>query len=112
MSGTPCFSDLAVDSPSCAAQGPPPNLDVVGAHGSFGKSTYAVNNNFVFGGSETYSSCTLNSGAGGTYLAVNSKYTAPNAPFPAGVELFIASDIANLSVYTTAAANLGIVAAP
>jgi hypothetical protein len=106
MSGRPCFNDQPVDSPSCAAQRPLPNLDVVGAHGSFGKSNYAVNDNFVFGDSETYSPCALNSRSDGTCLAAIAEYTVPNAPIPAGVGLFISGDVANLSVDTTAAANL------
>jgi hypothetical protein len=103
--GGQCFNDLAVGGPSCAAQGPLPNLDVVKADESFwevfGKSTYAVNDNFVFGGSASYSPSVLNSGARGTYLAANARYIVPNAPLPQGVGLFISGDIGHWYIGTT-----------
>jgi hypothetical protein len=103
--GGQCFNDLAVGGPSCAAQGPLPNLDVVKADESFwevfGKSAYTVNDNFAIGGSASYSPSVLNSGARGTYIAANAKYTVPNAPLPPGVGLFVSGDIGHWYIGTT-----------
>src|SRR6516225_2085302 len=87
--GGQCFNDLAVGGPSCAAQGPLPNGDIMVADESFwevyGKAGYTVSDNFSFGGSVFYSPSVLNSGARGTYVAGNAKYTVQNAPLPSGV---------------------------
>jgi hypothetical protein len=95
--GGECFSDFAVGGPNCAVQGPLPNGNVVKADVSFwevyGKATYAANDNLAFGGSVFYSPSVLNSGADGTYIAGNAKYTIPNAPLPAGVGVFISGDL-------------------
>jgi hypothetical protein len=103
--GGQCFNDLAVGGPSCAAQGPLPNGDVMVADESFwevyGKAGYTLSDNFSFGGSAFYSPSVLNSGARGTYVAGNAKYTVPNPPLPSGVGMFISADFGHWFLGTT-----------
>jgi uncharacterized protein (TIGR02001 family) len=93
--GGECFNDVGVGGSNCALL--LPNGNVVKADVSFwevyGKATYTVSDNLSLGGSAFYSPSVLNSGADGTYIAANAKYTVPNAPLPSGVGVFISADV-------------------
>jgi Bacterial protein of unknown function (Gcw_chp) len=86
--GGQCFNDLAVGGPSCSVQGFLPNGNVVKQNVSFyegyAKATYAVSDNFAFGGSVFYSPSVLNSGADGRLAtaisAAGETMTSPGRP--------------------------------
>src|SRR5207302_3987687 len=59
----------------------------------YGKGTYTVNDSFLFGGSIYYSPSVANSGAWGTYVAGNAKYTVPGSPLPWGLGLYLSGDV-------------------
>ena len=59
----------------------------------YGKGTYTVSDSFLFGGSVYYSPSVSNSGAWGTYLAGNAKYTVPSSPLPWGLGLYFSGDV-------------------
>ncbi len=104
--GGQCFNDLAVGGPTCAAQGPlPVNGNVDKADLSFwetyGKATYAFTEAFAAGGSVFYSPNVLNSGAAGTYVAANAKFTLPSSFLPNGVGAFISGDVGRWFLGTT-----------
>jgi hypothetical protein len=93
--GGDCFNALVPGD--CAANGDLPiNLNVIKADLSFweiyGKATYTVNDQFSFGGSVYWSPSVLNSGAEGTYVAGNAKYTLPTV-LPAEIGWFISADV-------------------
>ncbi len=99
--GGQCFNDLAVGGPSCTAatalQVYLPNGNVVKQDVSFweiyAKATYTVSDSLSVGGSVFYSPNVLNTGADGTYVAGNIKYTVPNAPLPKDVGVFVSADL-------------------
>ena len=66
----------------------PVNGNIIKADLSFyelyGKATYTVNDQLALGGSIYWSPSVLNSGADGTYIAANGKYTLPNLPHDVG----------------------------
>jgi uncharacterized protein (TIGR02001 family) len=114
--GGQCFNDLAVGGASCSLQGYLPNGNVVKQNVSFyegyAKATYTVSDNFAFGGSVFYSPSVLNSGADGTYVAANAKYTFPNAPLPKDWGMFISGDIGHWYLGTSDSFYCTQVAAP
>jgi hypothetical protein len=60
----------------------------------YGKGTYTVNDSFLFGGSIYYSPSVANSGAWGTYVAGNAKYTVPSTTMlPWGLGLYFSGDV-------------------
>jgi Bacterial protein of unknown function (Gcw_chp) len=95
-----CFNALVPGD--CAANadpltgGLPINGNVIKADLSFweiyGKATYTVNDQFAFGGSVYWSPSVLDSGAQGTYVAGNAKYTLPTV-LPAEIGWFISADV-------------------
>jgi len=85
-----CFN--AVFCPS--GPGNLPNTNVIKGNLSFwevyGKVTYTVNDQLAIGGSVYYSPSVLNSGADGTYVEGNAKYTFPSTvQLPWGAGLYI-----------------------
>lgn len=97
--GGQCFNALVAGDCATNADpltgGLPVNGNVVKADLSFlegyGKFTYTVNDQFSFGGSAFYSPSVLNSGADGTYVTGNLKYTLPNIGF--GIGWFLSGDV-------------------
>jgi uncharacterized protein (TIGR02001 family) len=88
--GGECFHNFA---PSCL-----PNLlngNVVKRDVSFGeifgKASYAVNDQFSFGGGAYWSPSVFNSGADGTFVAGTAKYVLP--VLPNGIGWFISADV-------------------
>jgi len=65
----------------------------------YGKATYTVNDQFLFGGAVFYSPSVLNSGADGTYLSGNAKYTFP--AFSNGVAIYLSGEVAHWWLGTT-----------
>jgi hypothetical protein len=106
--GGECFN--AAVPGDCAANadpltgGLPINGNVVKADLSFweiyGKATYAVNDQFAFGGSVYWSPSVLDSGAEGTYVAGNAKYTLPTV-LPGEIGWFISADVGHWFLGTT-----------
>ena len=88
--GGQCFNATGTtDDPSCLADGNLPlNNNIIKADLSFyelyGKATYTVTDQFTLGGSLYWSPSVLNSGADGTYIAGQAKYTLPNLPHDIG----------------------------
>ncbi len=106
--GGDCFN--AAVPGDCAANadpltgGLPINGNVIKADLSFweiyGKATYAVNDQFAFGGSVYWSPSVLDSGAEGTYVAGNAKYTLPTV-LPHEIGWFISADVGHWFLGTT-----------
>jgi hypothetical protein len=101
--GGQCFNALVPGD--CAANGDLPiNLNVIKADLSFweiyGKATYTVNEQFSFGGSVYWSPSVLDSGAEGTYVAGNAKYTLPTV-LPGEIGWFISADVGHWFLGTT-----------
>ena len=72
------------------ANGPlPVNGNVVEANLNFfeifAKATFTVNEHFAFGSAVYYSPSVVNSGAKGTYVSGNVKFTAPSNALPVGL---------------------------
>jgi hypothetical protein len=110
--GGQCFNALATIpgvSQDCVANGNLPiNGNVVKADESFwevyAKATYTLNDQWSYGGSVWYSPSVVNSGANGTYLTGNLKYTFPGTfwpQFPGGVGAYISADIAHWWIGTS-----------
>ena len=59
---------------------------------AYAKATYTVNDQVAFGGSVFYSPSVLNSGAKGTYVVGNAKFTAPTAAMPEGWGLYLSGE--------------------
>ena len=82
--GGQCFDSA---DPTCNPS-IPVNGNIIKADLSFyelyGKATYTVNDQLALGGSIYWSPSVLNSGADGTYIAANGKYTLPNLPHDVG----------------------------
>jgi Bacterial protein of unknown function (Gcw_chp) len=83
-----------------------PNGNVIKGDLSFwevyGKGTYTFNDQFAAGFSVYYSPSVLNSGANGTYVEGNAKYTFPSTtPLPAGVGLYISGAVGHWFLGTT-----------
>jgi uncharacterized protein (TIGR02001 family) len=105
--GGQCFD--AILPGVCAADGNLPiNGNVVKADLSFWefytKATYTLNDQWSYGGSVWYSPSVLNSGADGTFLTGNLKYTFPGTflpMFPGGVGAFISTDVGHWFLGTT-----------
>ena len=77
-----CFNNLAIASPDCWTQGAlPVNGNVIKADVSFyevyAKGTFTINDYWAIGGAAYYSPSVLKSGANGTYVSGNVKYTIP-----------------------------------
>jgi hypothetical protein len=97
--GGSCFN--AAFPGDCAVDGNlPVNGNVVKADLSFwevyGKATYTFSEQFLMGVSAFYSPSVLNSGADGTYVAGNAKYTFSGTflpILPGGVGAFISADV-------------------
>lgn len=105
FSGVPAAVGLFAPDPNCT------NL-FVGANGScnaikkdlsfwefYAKATYTFNDNFAVGASVFYDPNWLNSGADGTYLTGNAKYTG--AAFSNGVGWYVSGDLAHYWFGTT-----------
>jgi uncharacterized protein (TIGR02001 family) len=115
--GGSCFN--AAFPGDCAVNGNlPVNGNVVTADLSFwevyGKATYAFSDQFAMGASVFYSPSVLNSGADGTYVAGNARYTFPGtfSPIlPRGVGAFLSADVGHWYLGTTDA-FYGIPASP
>jgi Bacterial protein of unknown function (Gcw_chp) len=98
--GGECFNAAAPGD--CAANadpltgGLPINGNVTKADLSFweiyGKATYAVNDQFAFGASVSWSPSVLDSGAEGTYMTGTAKYTLPTV-LPAEIGWFVSADL-------------------
>jgi uncharacterized protein (TIGR02001 family) len=88
--GGDCFHNFA---PGCLRS--LPNRNVVKHDVSFGevygKATYAVNDQFLFGGAAYWSPSVFNSGADGTFVAGTAKYVLP--VLPNGIGWFISADV-------------------
>jgi Bacterial protein of unknown function (Gcw_chp) len=84
--------------------GLPINGNVIKADLSFwelyGKGTYTFTDQFSLGASVYWSPSVLNSGAEGTYVAGNAKYTLPTA-LPAGIGWFVSADVGHWFLGTT-----------
>jgi len=88
--GGECFHNLAAFGPDCAANGPLPiNANTVKANLNFfeifAKSTFTLNESVALGGAVYYSPSVVNSGATGTYVSGNLKFTAPRTLLPEGL---------------------------
>ena len=59
---------------------------------AYAKATYTVNDQVAFGGAVFYSPSVLNSGAKGTYVSGNAKFTAPSAAMPEGWGLYLSGE--------------------
>jgi hypothetical protein len=59
----------------------------------YAKGTYTVNDNVAFGATAFYSPSVLNSGADGTYIAGNVKFTAPNNTLPYDMGLYVSAEV-------------------
>jgi hypothetical protein len=59
---------------------------------AYAKATYTVNDQVAFGGSVFYSPSVLNSGAKGTYVVGNAKFTAPTSAMPEGWGLYLSGE--------------------
>jgi len=75
---------------------PAPNFNVIKKDLSFwevyAKGTYTVNDQVAFGAAAYYSPSVLNSGATGTYVSGNAKFTAPSAAMPEGWGLYLSGE--------------------
>jgi uncharacterized protein (TIGR02001 family) len=98
--GGQCFNDLLI--PDCLPS--LPNGNVVKQDLSFwevyGKATYNFTDAFSIGGSVNYSPSVLNSGADGTFINGNLKYTLPTA-LPYNIGWFISGDVGHWFLGTT-----------
>ena len=88
--GGECFHNLAAFGADCAANGPLPiNANTVKANLNFfelfAKSTFTLNEGVALGGAVYYSPSVVNSGATGTYVSSNLKFTAPRTLLPEGL---------------------------
>jgi uncharacterized protein (TIGR02001 family) len=88
--GGECFHNLAAFGADCAANGPLPiNANTVKANLNFfelfAKSTFTLNEGVALGGAVYYSPSVVNSGATGTYVSGNFKFTAPRTLLPEGL---------------------------
>lgn len=88
--GGECFHNLAAFGADCAANGPLPiNANTVKANLNFfelfAKSTFTLNEGVALGGAVYYSPSVVNSGATGTYVSGNLKFTAPRTLLPEGL---------------------------
>ena len=61
----------------------------LGFYELYGKTTYTVNDQFAVGGRLYWSPSVVNSGADGTYIAANAKYTLPNLSRDVGWYAFV-----------------------
>ena len=79
--------------------GLPVNGNVIKSNLSFyevyAKATVTVNEQFAFGGAVYYSPSVLNSGANGTFVTGNVKYTAPSTALPAGWGFYASAEVAH-----------------
>ena len=104
--GGECFN-AAVPGACAAAGNLPVSGDVAKADLSFwevyAKATYAFSDAFAAGASVFYSPSVQNSGADGTYLAGNARYTLPTPFlfFPSSVGVFLSADIGHWFLGTT-----------
>ena len=96
--GGQCFNNLAIASPECWEQGPlPVNGNVIKSNLSFyefyAKGVVTVNEQFSFGAAAFYSPSVLNSGAKGTFVTGNVKYTAPSAMMAPGWGAYVSAEV-------------------
>lgn len=104
--GGKCFHNLATFGADCVANGPlPVNGNVVEANLNFfeifAKATFTVNEQFAFGGAVYYSASVVNSGANGTYVSGNVKFTAPNNALPQGLGAYWSAEVSRWFLGTT-----------
>jgi uncharacterized protein (TIGR02001 family) len=95
--GGTCFNNIATFGADCFANGALPiNFNVVKKDLSFweayAKGTYTVNDQVAYGGAVFYSPSVLNSGAKGTYVSGNAKFTAPSSAMPEGWGLYLSGE--------------------
>ena len=91
--GGECFHNLAAFGADCAANGPLPiNANTVKANLNFfeifAKSTFTLNEGVALGGAVYYSPSVVNSGASGTYVSGNLKFTASRTLLPEGLNAY------------------------
>jgi len=96
--GGQCFNNLAIASPECWEQGAlPVNGNVIKSNLSFyefyAKGVVTVNEQFSFGAAAFYSPSVLNSGAKGTFVTGNVKYTAPSAMMAPGWGAYVSAEV-------------------
>ena len=96
--GGQCFHNLVQFGVDCVLNGPLPiNGNVVKSDLSFfevyAKATVTVNDQFAFGGAVFYSPSVLNSGANGTYVSGNVKFTAPSSALPPGLGFYVSAEV-------------------
>ncbi len=77
--------------------GLPVNGNVIKSNLSFwevyAKAALTVNEQITIGGAAYYSPSVLNSGADGTFVVANIKYTAPSSALPAGFGFYASAEI-------------------
>jgi uncharacterized protein (TIGR02001 family) len=91
--GGECFHNLGAFGADCAANGALPiNANTVKANLNFleifAKSTFTLNEGVAFGVAMYYSPSVVNSGANGTYVSGNLKFTAPKTLLPDGFNAY------------------------
>ena len=98
--GGQCFngSPAPVFGLDCLANGYlPVNLNVIKRDLSFwevyAKATFTVNDQIAIGGAVFYSPSAVNSGADGTYVSGNVKFTAPSTWLPYGLGLYVSAEV-------------------
>jgi uncharacterized protein (TIGR02001 family) len=96
--GGQCFNNLVTSPLECQQNGPIPiNLNIVKSNLSFyefyAKAAYTVNDYVTIGGAAYYSPSVLNSGADGTFVVGNIKYTAPSTALPYGLGFYASAEI-------------------
>ncbi len=96
--GGQCFHNLAQNGQECVDNGPiPVNGNIIKSNLSFwevyAKAALTVNEYITIGGAAYYSNSVLNSGADGTFVVANIKYTAPSTAMPFGLGFYASAEI-------------------
>ena len=96
--GGQCFNNLVTSPLECQQNGAIPiNGNIVKSNLSFwevyAKAALTVNEYITIGGAAYYSNSVLNSGADGTFVVGNIKYTAPSNALPAGLGFYASAEI-------------------
>jgi uncharacterized protein (TIGR02001 family) len=96
--GGQCFHNLPQVGQECVENGPlPVNGNIIKSNLSFwevyAKAALTVNDYITIGGAAYYSNSVLNSGADGTFVVGNIKYTAPSSVMPFGLGFYASAEI-------------------
>jgi hypothetical protein len=67
----------------------------------YAKANVTVNDRFSWGVAAYYSPSVLNSGADGTYVSANAKFTAPSSALPAGWDFYASGEVGHWFLGTT-----------